>query len=229
LFILPRANGGGGPSAARSAKDGGRGARDDEVSCDQMIPRARRPLHHALLAMLASRGPPPPLSRGRMQYIPVLALRFLFAPRVLPNPHRTKAPPKSMIPKSVHGFRIRSCSQKGRRSADWRTPETVPRIRALPLCGFTARAAFDRRARLSALYRGSDRLLGSVRSRASWSRTTDPRPGQPAPGGPASWPAGRVSEPPAEVVTSLLPGTAPARINRPSPVDVPQDERDALF
>jgi hypothetical protein len=35
------------------------------------------------------------------------------------------------------------------------------------------------------------------------------------------WPAGRVSEPPADEVTSPIPGTAPARINRPSPVDVP--------
>jgi hypothetical protein len=56
--------------------------------------------------------------------------------------------------------------------------------------------------------------LGSVRSRASWSRTTDPRPRQPAPGRPATRPAGRVSEPPADEVTSPVPGTAPARINR---------------
>jgi hypothetical protein len=52
--------------------------------------------------------------------------------------------------------------------------------------------------------------FSSVRSRASWSRTTDPRPGQPAPGRPATWPAGRVSEPPADGVTSPIPGTAPA-------------------
>ncbi len=40
--------------------------------------------------------------------------------------------------------------------------------------------------------------LGSVRSRASWKRDACDRllPGQPAPGGPATGPAGRVSEPP---------------------------------
>ncbi len=132
-------------------------------------------------------------------------------------------------------------TNKGRRSADkrigrYRMPAarrcrlslrssgaaptlTLPRLR---------RREWEGAARLSALYRGSrqrPRGLGSVRSRASWSRTTDPRPGQPAPGGPASWQAGRVSEPPANEVTSLLPGTAPARINRPSPVDVPWPSR----
>jgi hypothetical protein len=71
--------------------------------------------------------------------------------------------------------------------------------------------------------------LGSVRSRASWSRTTDPRPGQLAPSRPASWPAGRVSEPPRDEVTSPVPGTAPARINRPSPVGVPSNERDGAY
>jgi hypothetical protein len=54
------------------------------------------------------------------------------------------------------------------------------------------------------------RGFSSVRSRASWQRTTDPLPGQPAPGRPASWPAGRVSAPPADEVTSPIPGTAPA-------------------
>jgi hypothetical protein len=42
-------------------------------------------------------------------------------------------------------------------------------------------------------------------------------------------PAGRVSEPPANGVTSPIPGTAPARIKRPSPVDVPYDERDGAL
>ena len=82
-------------------------------------------------------------------------------------------------------------------------------------CGFAARAAFGGRARLPALYRGSRQVFrpGSVRSRASWQRQRmqlRPPPGQPAPGRPASWPAGRVPELPANGVTSPIPGTAPA-------------------
>jgi hypothetical protein len=72
------------PSAERS--DGGRGAGRDETLSTKAKRRVRRPLHHA------SRGPPPPLSRGRTTQLPVLALRFLFAPRALPTVSRNGPP-----------------------------------------------------------------------------------------------------------------------------------------
>ena len=65
----PRGSGAGGPSVARSAKDGGRGAGLNVSPASTTKRRVRRPLHHA------PRGPPPPLSRGRIQAI-VLAMRL---------------------------------------------------------------------------------------------------------------------------------------------------------
>ena len=108
-----------------------------------------------------------------------------------------------------------------------RTERPLRAIAALPLGGFVARAAFGGRARLPALYRGSRqrplglRLSPVPRFMAAPTDLLRPPPGQRAPRRPASGPAGRVSEPPANGVTNPIPGTAPARINRPSPVDVP--------
>ena len=104
-------------------------------------------------------------------------------------------------------------------------------IAASPLGGFAARAAFGGRARLPALYRGSRQSLSALAQsgpalHGSANGSLRPPPGQRAPRRPASGPAGRVSEPPANGVTNPIPGTAPARINRPSPVDVPWNERD---
>jgi hypothetical protein len=153
----------------------------------------------------------------------LLALRLLLAPRALCHGKNEQA----------------SRMNKG----GGRAPKGAGVDTAGPLTSVAARFAFPRgacsfweaRSPLGALPRLSPNLakplglgsVGSVRSRASWSRTTDPRPGQPAPGRPASWQAGRVSEPPANGVTSPIPGTAPARINRPSPVGVPSNEQDA--
>ena len=107
---------------------------------------------------------------------------------------------------------------KGRRSAERRGVDSAGPARQaderLALRVLAARASFWKtRSPLGALPRllpEALRAQGSVRSRASWSRTTDPLPGQPAPGRPATWPAGRVSEPPRDEVTSPIPGTAPA-------------------
>jgi hypothetical protein len=151
------------------------------------------------------RNDAPPRSRAAL---------FVRAPSIAKS-HRTEKASKQIrggkAPKGAKG--------RFRRTADGHCRLSLLHRGARPFWG---------RARLPALYRGSRQVfrLGSVRSRASWSRTTDPRPGQPAPGRPASWPAGRVSEPPLDEATNLLRGTAPARINRPSPVDVPYDERD---
>ena len=72
-FIPPRDSGEGGPRGARWA---GRGP-STLLLRSTTKRRVRRPLHHA------TRGPPPPLSRGRMQTIPVLARAS--RPRVLSN------------------------------------------------------------------------------------------------------------------------------------------------
>jgi hypothetical protein len=87
-------------------------------------------------------------------------------------------------------FARASLKGKGRRSAERREvdPAGPPNERCRPSCVRRGARPFRRRARLPALYRGSRQKpsgLGSVRSRASWSRTTDPLPGQPAPGRPA--------------------------------------------
>ena len=72
-FILPRDSGEGGPSGASDRMVEGARASSNSPST-KVQRRVRSPLHHA------SRGPPPPLSRGRKKESPVLALRFLFAP-----------------------------------------------------------------------------------------------------------------------------------------------------
>jgi hypothetical protein len=61
----PAIAGVGGPSVARSAKDGGGGAGRAETPATPVKRRLRRPLHHPSLATLAAGGPPPPLSRVR--------------------------------------------------------------------------------------------------------------------------------------------------------------------
>jgi hypothetical protein len=103
---------------------------------------------------------------------------------------------------------------KGRRSAERRVVSAAFAHKRSVACGARCGARPHRtRSPSGALPRLSPEALrasGSVRSRASWSRTTDPLPGQPAPGRPATWPAGRVSEPPADRLTRPIPGTAPA-------------------
>jgi hypothetical protein len=75
FVIPPRDSGEGGPSVARSAKDGGWGAGLDAPRASTTKRRVRRPLHHA------SHGPPPPLRGGGCNAFPFPRAP---APRVLP-------------------------------------------------------------------------------------------------------------------------------------------------
>jgi hypothetical protein len=70
-----------------------------------------------------------------------------------------------MIPKSVHGFRIRSCSPKReaeRRKARGRFRGPADKRCRLFVAFVAARVPFRRRARLSALYRGSRQRLSAL-------------------------------------------------------------------
>jgi hypothetical protein len=114
----------------------------------------------------------------------------------------------------------------GRRSADRRIDVRLPLPEAKPgrSRGPADRSPCGAPPRRSPKPRG----LGSVRSRASWQRTNDPLPGQPAPGGPASWPAGRVSEPPERGVRNRA--RAPRSLHRQDRIrTVPFDERAEVF
>ena len=98
----------------------------------------QRPLTR--IASLRSHSDLSPRAGRGEKAIPSSRCAFLLAPRALRQATARKAPTKG-------------------RSAERRTLETAPRIRALPPCGFAARAPFVRRARLSALYRGSCQSL----------------------------------------------------------------------
>jgi len=90
-FILPHASGGGGPSVARSAKDGGRGVGRAGTLLAKVKRPVRRPLHHPA----SQDGPPPPLSRGRKQHCIVLAMRFFDS-----HPSYEQARPKNLAASS---------------------------------------------------------------------------------------------------------------------------------
>ena len=97
-------------------------------------------------------------------------------------------------------------TNKGGRSAERRVVSAAPRYPSVPLCGVAARAPFGRRARLPRSTAALAEFLGLAQSgpalHGSANGSLRPPPGQPAPGRPASWQAGRVSEPPAGRVTA---------------------------
>jgi len=127
----------------------------------------------------------------------------------------------------LYGTKKSLQTNKGRRSAERRIlRDRSAQSERCRWAGSRRASPFGGRARLPALYRGSRQVfrLGSVRSRASWSRITDPRPGQPAPGRPASWPAGRVSEPPERSLRNRV--QAPRSLHLQDRIrNVPFDER----
>ncbi len=223
-LIRPHVSGGGGPPcAARWWR--GRGPRrisfDESETSSQRPPPPRGACHRAgHYGSDPLAWSPSPLSRGRKAHAPVLAARLCA--RAL-----------------LHAKKRASQANKGeaeRRKA--RTERPLRAIAASPLGGFAAPPSSAGRGRLA--FRRSTAVLakfsrlGSVRSRASWSRTTDPRPGQPAPGGPAN-PCqirrGGPGEFPNRPRRSYEPhpGHRSRSINRPSPVDVPWPSEMGFF
>jgi hypothetical protein len=144
----------------------------------------------------------------------VLALRFLFA-----------------LPRFVHDFTKRA-SQKGRRSAERRVVEAAKRTSGAPLefaLDRGARPFWETRSPSGALPRLSPSFQAwlspvprfmvaatcATRAASSWQTCV--------------W-AGRASFRTArEWSYELHPGRRSRSINRPSPVDVPLDERDEVF
>ena len=157
----------------------------------------------------ASRGRPLPATRGADASNPVLAAR-LVAPEVCQT--AKQRPPKQRKGEAERRkahTRGRSAQSQRRR---WAGSRRAPLLAdALAFRRSTAALAKVFRPWLSPV----------PRFMAAPTDVLRPPPGQRAPRRPASGPAGRVSEPPANGVTNPIPGTAPARINRPSPVDVP--------
>ena len=130
--IPPRESGEGGP---RSCAVGG-ALESTLVLLVQNILHRPRPLHHT------SCGPPPPLSRGRMQTSDPV-------PAVHPRP----APTRSKRFRLQRGtFIFASPIKRGKRSADWRV------TRELHLLPGTAEILLTRTPRLSALHCGLTRL-----------------------------------------------------------------------
>ncbi len=141
-------------------------------------------------------------------------------------------------PSYLHGTSKSLQTNKGRRSAERRVRGRSAHSERCRPCGFAAPPPIPSPARgggmggspSGALPRLSPTPFGvsSVRSRASWSRTTDPRPGQPAPGRPTF--ASRASFRTARRWSyEPHPGHRPRSINRPSPVDVPWPSRMISF
>ncbi len=150
-----------GDRAAQQRGGGGAGLHEPLSTTTKR--RVRSPLHHA------SRGPPPPHACGGGKQVSVLAAPVLR-------------------PSYLHGTKTGLQTNKGRRSAERRV------LRDRSAQSSVAARAGSRRAPLLAdalAFRRSTAALarglspkGSIRSRASWWRTTDPRPGKPAPGRP---------------------------------------------
>src|SRR6185437_12644403 len=89
-LVLPRASGGGGPSSERSERRWWWGLRGlDETPATKAKRLGRSPFHRA------SRGPPPPLARGRMQAQASSSSRRVFCShRSLATPLQKNAPKK---------------------------------------------------------------------------------------------------------------------------------------
>src|ERR1051326_1334103 len=92
---VAKRSGGGGPSGASKASAGwwrGRGAAGlDETPATKAKRLGRGPFHH----LAAQDGPPPPLSRGRMQVRAIpFSRRVFFAPEPWQATARKRLPPK---------------------------------------------------------------------------------------------------------------------------------------
>jgi hypothetical protein len=174
--------------------------------------RVRRPFHHA------SRGPPPPLSRGRMCDI-VLALRFLFAPRGLLNKRHESFASKQRGGGAPKGARVDSA---GPPTSDYALPCVHRGARPF------LRIALAFRRSTAALARGLESLRLSPVPRFM---VADNRS---APRAASSWQtgdvAGRASFRTARgQAYEAYPGHRSRSINQPSPVDVPWPSEMGLF
>jgi hypothetical protein len=201
-FIPPcEAGRGDHPKLAKRAKDGGRGVFSmPPPPCFAWSPSP------ALCA-----GADAILSRSRGAYFFASEV-CCTARKKPPNKKGGGAPKGARVDSALAPTSVAACTERSSR-------------RALP---------FEERARLPALYRGSRQSfrLGSVRSRASWQRQRafDPSATRAASSWQTGVVAGRASFRTARGRSyEPHPGHRPRSINRPSPVDVPHDERDGAF
>jgi hypothetical protein len=106
----------------------------DETPATTVKPRARRPLHHA------SHGPPPPLSRGRINDT-VLAARFLIRAKVMSQRFQTAITAIPIFVRSLRAVEGRINHDRGTARVAWigrsEIRKTILRISS-PLPSFTA-------------------------------------------------------------------------------------------
>jgi hypothetical protein len=158
------------------------------------------------------------------------AALFVRAPSFAAS-HCKKGSTKSMIPKSVHGFRIRSCPKRGR-SAERRGVDSAgpPTSVAARLAFVAARAPFRdalaSRRSTAVLAKGFHPWLSPVPRFMGADKRSAPRAASSWQTG--VWPAGRVSEPPARSLRNRA--RAPLSLHLQDRIqNVPLRERDALF
>jgi hypothetical protein len=144
-----------------------------------------------------------------------------------------KKDPQSMIPKSVHGFRIRSCSPKRgaeRRKARGRFRGAADKRCRLFVAFVAARAplgdALASRRSTAALAKGFRPWLSPVPRFMVADNRSAPRAASSWQTG--VWPAGRVSEPPERSLRNRA--RAPLSLHLQDRIrNVPLRERDGLF